>query len=389
MGLLDSVSGALGLTSDAGNLPYANVPGKKEYGFSDVTKAFNAALSKDGANYQDTLKKQVALDQSQAAAPYQIAGLENMRMQLGDEFAARNAAGGIGLDTDPQAQFRQQQMGLMQALQSRAAGEAPSAAELQMRQGLDRQMAAQQSLAAGARGISPGMAARLAAQGTAQAQGGFNQNAAMMRAQEQAQAEQSLMQALAGARGQDMSLAGQQAQVGLQGRQQDDAARNAYFQQMLQMGQAGSQANLGLGQLQNQASLGNLQAATQTGLGNLQAKGQLFGAATDAGGAGAAMLLSDERAKENIKPGQKPVREFLDALQAAKYDYKEGLGGDRKEVVGIMAQDLEKSEAGRKMVQEIGGLKHVDMQRALFMALASSADLNKRLKSVERRKAAA
>jgi len=385
MGLMDTLGGILGTTNDPNSLNYVSTPGKANYSFGDVNSMIQASMNGEGS-----VKEQHAQNQREAMSPYVNEQLGNLTRQSADEYAARKAAGGISLDTAPQQQFRDQQTALMGALQARAAGTAPSAAELQMRQGLDQQMAAQQSLAAGARGISPALAQRLAAQGTAQAQGGYNQQAGILRAQEQAQAEQAFAQALAGARGQDMSLASQQANVGLQNRAQDDAAANAFYGQQLGIGQAGVSNALGLGQLQNQANIANLQAQSGILQGNQNANMNLLTGVAQGGADGVAALsgmLSDERAKENVKEGAKPVREFLDALQAVKYDYKKGLGGDRKDVVGIMAQDLEKSEEGRRMVSEHGGLKHVDPNRALFMALAASADLNKRLSAVEGRAA--
>lgn len=72
-------------------------------------------------------------------------------------------------------------------LQGLAYGQQPSAAEMQMRQGLDQAQAHASALAASQRGISPALAARLAAQQQAGMAQGVNQNAAILRAQETGQ----------------------------------------------------------------------------------------------------------------------------------------------------------------------------------------------------------
>lgn len=72
--------------------------------------------------------------------------------------------------------------------------EGPSAAELMMRQGMDRQVAAGRSMAASMPGVSPGMGMRMAGQREAGAMSQVGQQTGVMRAQEQAQAQQMLGQ---------------------------------------------------------------------------------------------------------------------------------------------------------------------------------------------------
>lgn len=99
-----------------------------------------------------------------------------------------------------------QQQALADALRARAEGRGgPSVAELQLRQGFDRNAALASGLVASQRGISPGLAARLGAnaQGTANAQAA--QQAAILRAQEQQAAQAALAQALAAQRSGDLN----------------------------------------------------------------------------------------------------------------------------------------------------------------------------------------
>lgn len=94
---------------------------------------------------------------------------------------------------------------------------------------------------------------------------------------------------------------------------------------------------------------------------------------------------SDETIKSNKAPADKKMKSFLDALSAQQYNYKKETGLDTKKKFGIMAQDLEKSEVGKSLVKEIGGIKHVDMNRGFSAILAAQADLNKRLDKVEKK----
>lgn len=85
-----------------------------------------------------------------------------------------------------------QQLGSL--LMQRAEGTAPSAAELQMKAGLGRQLAGTQSMARGATGMSPGMAMRLAGRRGDALSAQTNQQMGVLRAQEQAQAQSQLGQ---------------------------------------------------------------------------------------------------------------------------------------------------------------------------------------------------
>lgn len=95
---------------------------------------------------------------------------------------------------------------LMKQMQARAYGQAPSAAELQMRQGLDQANAQAMGLAASQRGISPALAARYAMMNQAGNTQNMNMNAGILRAQEQAQAQGALMGAYQNQRNAQMGL---------------------------------------------------------------------------------------------------------------------------------------------------------------------------------------
>lgn len=94
----------------------------------------------------------------------------------------------------------------IQGLQNAVAGNGPSVAEQQMMRGLDQSNAQAQSMAASQRGISPALAARLAAQQQSAMNQSTNANAAQLRAEEQMNARNSLGQGLQSLRAGRMGL---------------------------------------------------------------------------------------------------------------------------------------------------------------------------------------
>ncbi len=88
----------------------------------------------------------------------------------------------------------------------RARGEAPSAAEIQLQESLRRQQAGAMALAAGAGGVSPALAQRMAQRERTRLGLETAQQAAAVRAQEQARAEEALGGLLGGMRGMDIQL---------------------------------------------------------------------------------------------------------------------------------------------------------------------------------------
>lgn len=140
--------------------------------------------------------------------------------------------GAAQMNLRPQNQVRGDQASLVNALQARAAGRAPSAAELQLRSATDSNIAAAQSASVGS--SNPALAARAAIDaGASMNQQSANQ-AAVLRAQEQAQAEAALGNALMGMRGQDIGVSSTQAgfnqQAGIANQQSAIAQMNAQME---------------------------------------------------------------------------------------------------------------------------------------------------------------
>jgi hypothetical protein len=87
---------------------------------------------------------------------------------------------------------------------------------------------------------------------------------------------------------------------------------------------------------------------------------------------------SDEKCKENIQ-SEHPmeIEAFLESLSPKAYDYKEG----EKNKHGVVAQDLEKTNIGRAMVEEDEeGMKNISIPDAIGTLLQAVSHLNKKMK---------
>lgn len=103
------------------------------------------------------------------------------------------------------ADIRESQTRLAKMLEDQASGKAPSVAEAQMRQAMDRSIAGQQASLAGARGIDPGLAMRMMARQGAEQRAELGQAAGIARLQEQQGAQQQLAGALQATRTSDLA----------------------------------------------------------------------------------------------------------------------------------------------------------------------------------------
>lgn len=169
---------------------------------------------------------------------------------------------------------RAQQASDLGLLRSAALGEQPSVAEMQMREGVDRNIAAQASLAASARG---GAGARLAAQRQAAIQGAAamnaaNREAAQLRAGEMAQARGQLMAGGEALRAGDINQQG--IQLNAAGLALQPSIQQAQLEQEARMQGVGlgAQAGMQTQGIQAQAALQNQQLGTQINLANLGAQ---------------------------------------------------------------------------------------------------------------------
>jgi hypothetical protein len=232
-------------------------------------------------------------------------------------------------------------------LQRQMSGEQSLSAE-QLRQGLGQNLAAQQSMAAGARGGNQAMAARTAAMNSANMGAGLSGQQAMAGIAER----QAAAQGLTGLRGQDL-----QATLGGRGQALD-----------------------AFGQIEQQRG-NRFDAMTQTPTSGERKAGMLSSAI---GAAGA--FFSDVRAKTAIDDGSGSVRRLLTSLQPAAYRYRDPAQHGAGRHVGIMAQDLERTPEGASMVSDTPQGKTIDGGKLTGAIAAATADLNRRIEELEREK---
>jgi len=174
------------------------------------------------------------------------------------------------IDTAQQAEWRKRQQEAADLLRAQATGQAASAAEMQMRAGLDTARRQVGGMAAQA-GVSPALAQRQAMAAQSQlSQQGIAQTAAM-RAAEQARAQQAYAGMIGGARAQDIGLAQSQAQLALQAQALRDRLVSAFTGMGLSAAEADRQAQIMYEQMMQQdaqARAGLAQQAWQTGSQN-------------------------------------------------------------------------------------------------------------------------
>jgi hypothetical protein len=293
----------------------------------------------------------------------------------------------------------------LQLQQQAATGGAPSVAGLQQQQGLEQALRGQFAAANSARG---GAGNQLQAALGAQNQGAQMQQAAINNAAQLRAAE------MAAARGEYANSAFSQA--GLE--QQRNLANLGAQQQANALNQQGQLATNQLNQQQQFGALGGMQSAEQlriqAELGDVNAsaalqgayqqqKGQIMGGLLGGIGGGLAMgafsgpakaaapaaAVSDKKAKTNVKDGSKEAQKFLDALKAHVYEYKDKYKGSMApegEHISPMAQELEKTAAGKHMVKHTAdGTKVVDYSspQGYGAILASLSHLNKKIQELE------
>lgn len=246
-------------------------------------------------------------------------------------------------------------------LQKYATGQAPSAAELMLRQTGATNGANAYATAAALGARTPGASLNAALRASQTANSTADQQAAVARAGEQASATSALNSAL-----------GQQQQGQLAQRGQTLGYMQDIYGDAL--GASG----------QNVAAAGGLVNANTQNAANSNAYwgGLVSGAAS--GGASLAKVASDEREKTNVQPANSSAFDKLaDALKGFSFDYKhpgEVPGEAPGPRVGVMAQDAQKGgPMGMAMVSKgSDGVLRLDTGNALGAALAMSAEALRR-----------
>jgi hypothetical protein len=136
-------------------------------------------------------------------------GYDQRDADLWNQINRAQNRGGVELGQNERsaggAEFRSGQQDLIRQLQAQARGQGPSLAGMQAYATMDRGMAQQQSLAAGAAPGNEALAARQAMQNSGQLGANTAMTAAQGRVAEQMSAQQQLGGVLQGARGQDIN----------------------------------------------------------------------------------------------------------------------------------------------------------------------------------------
>lgn len=291
----------------------------------------------------------------------------------------------------------------------------------------DRQNRAQQETIGarlrerGAAGGAAEAMARLQAQGQAAESSSDNAfKTAALAATSKLQEEDKLQQMLDKMAAQDIGVKGTRAQAeaerqkmntGLLNQQAltNTQLKNLADMQNLQNQQRVADANVGIA---NQRTVFNKESIQQD-LGNRMNKGQLMagaagtyskelmdqaarrdaekkakwdgiGGMVDTGAGAIASIFSDENLKTEINEADNDIDEMLDKLSPYEYEYKDEKHGKGKHT-GIMAQDLEKSKAGKELVNDTPEGKTVDVKKALGAIMASQARIAERLKDLEKK----
>ena len=172
-------------------------------------------------NYNDALFKLQRLQEAQKTNELR------QRVQSPGQaatFINQNAFGASNLDLPGmqlgnQAQARQEQARVIQALQAQAAGSRNTLGQQQLQQGFNQAAAQQRSLGSSIRGAGGGAGLRAGAMGAADTQRGFAGQSEMLRLQEQQAAQAMLAQLLAQQHAQDVGLAGSMASGSLANQQ--------------------------------------------------------------------------------------------------------------------------------------------------------------------------
>lgn len=292
------------------------------------------------------------------------------------------------IDPSQQGQFRDLQMQQANRLSAIAGGQQMGPGEMAAQRAAQQAYAQQVGMANMQRGAGAPGAGLAAARNQVTIAGNAAGQGAQAALSDQQSANAQLTNALNAGRGTDVGLATSQAglnqQTNMQQGQMDQTAKLANLDAQLRQTGMDDQARLaylaqltGMDANQLQAQIGAYQAQSK-------APGAI-GAITSAAGpiAAIASMFSDERLKKNVSDARSEIDEMLDALSPKSYDYKDERHGKGRRA-GIMAQDMLKSTAGRRLVDDTPDGLMLDVNKTLSAVLASSARLNERLRNMEK-----
>lgn len=316
---------------------------------------------------EDAAKKQVddalafAKTQAQLRNRREDAYYKNAQEAYGNNLAARN----------------------QMLRQARRMQDAPLVSKRMMQQGTDQ--AARNALALAKSGGRAGPSMAVAANRNAEMGTQAAQQGSIMGMQERQGRQQMLLNALQAARQGDLASAqmSQASSLGqsAQGLQAGTMGLTPGMQQQAMQQQMQNQLNMQLLQNEQQEKRDRDNAFVDM-IPNLingttQAVGSIVGG----------VAKSDERVKKNIHKEDARVDDFLRQLVPSSFEYKRPEQGvyaaPAGTNLGVMAQDVERSQIGREMVMDTPEGKVIDKDKMLAASLASNARLNERLDKLE------
>ncbi len=305
-------------------------PGKFTYGDKPTPTEF-----------QDRAQMQAMLGQGVG----RYTNMQSPQLQMGD---------------DP---FRRAQLAQMGQLQGIASGQQQGAGELAAQRQYQNAMAAQQAQARMARGGNAALAYRNAANQSAalgSTAAGMGQQAAL---QDQMNAQGLMGQLGASGRGADINVANANAGFQQNMNQLNSGNYLQFLNQLNQTNMSKYNADLGIGAQREGAD------ASKTG-------GLIAGLG--------AAIASDERLKTEVTDARADIDAMLDGLRGpVGWKYRDPAKHGDGRWTGVMAQDMERSEAGRRVVRDTPEGKMLDIPRAVSTSLAASARLHERLRELE------
>lgn len=329
-------------------------------------------------NYKDQTQIQNTINSG-------ISGVDNRQApQAGGTQLAPSAQ----IDQSQQGQFRNMQMDQAGRLSAIANGQQMGPGEMAAKRAAQQAYAQQVGMANMQRGGGAPGAGLAAARNQVTIAGNAAGQGAQAALSDQQSANAQLTNALNAGRGTDVGLATSQAglnqQTNMQQGQMDQSTKLANLDAQLRQSGMNDQARIAYLQQLTGMDANQLNASLQLYGIQKGSTGLLPGLVSQAGQTAGAMasMASDERLKKDVTDARSEIDEMLDALSPKSYDYKdEKFGKGRR--AGIMAQDMLKSTAGRRIVEEHPEGKMLDVNKALSAALASSARLNERVRALE------
>lgn len=168
-----------------------------------------------------------------------------------------------------------------------------------------------------------------------------------------------------------------------------NADRDRRFNRLSSMAGMGQTANSQVGAAgQNYANqAGNIygqmgQAQAANAMGGFNTLTNLAGLGIGAKMAFSDASFSDAALKENIKKAEVDIDDLLTNLTPYEFNYKDQAHG-KGTFYGVLAQDLEKSKAGKTLVVDKKEGKAIDVNKAFHALLAANSYLAKQVKELK------